>query len=76
VGTGPSDVPASVARAVGHRDPAFLRIMDEVREMLRSTSTWRNVVLCLSALQAVLSEQGHRTVENRVLAAEAAWAGR
>lgn len=40
MGPGPSDVPPSVLRAlsaptVGHLDPAFLQIMDEVRDMLR-----------------------------------------
>ncbi len=41
MGPGPSDVPPSVLRAlsaptVGHLDPAFLSVMDEVREMLRT----------------------------------------
>ncbi len=41
LGPGPSDVAPSVARAlamptVGHLDPEFLRIMDQVREMLRT----------------------------------------
>lgn len=40
LGPGPSDVPPSVLRAlgsptVGHLDPAFLRIADEVKTMLR-----------------------------------------
>ena len=40
LGPGPSDVPASVRAAlaaptVGHLDPAFLAIMDEIRGMLR-----------------------------------------
>ncbi len=41
LGPGPSDVPASVSRAMsaptlGHLDPAFLAIMDEIRAMLRA----------------------------------------
>lgn len=41
MGPGPSDVPASVLRAMaaptlGHLDPEFLRIMDEIRDMLRA----------------------------------------
>ncbi|MFK7779214.1 MAG: alanine--glyoxylate aminotransferase family protein [Gimesia sp.] len=41
MGPGPSDVPASVlatlgAPTVGHLDPYFLRIMDEVQDMLRT----------------------------------------
>lgn len=41
MGPGPSDVAPSVLRAMaaptlGHLDPAFLRIMDQVREMLRT----------------------------------------
>lgn len=40
LGPGPSNMPASVSQAlalpvIGHLDPAFLRIMDEVQEMLR-----------------------------------------
>ncbi len=40
MGPGPSDVPASVLRAlaaptIGHLDPAFLELMDEVGQMLR-----------------------------------------
>ena len=41
LGPGPSDVPDSILRAlakptVGHLDPYFLRVMDEVRAMLRT----------------------------------------
>jgi alanine-glyoxylate transaminase/serine-glyoxylate transaminase/serine-pyruvate transaminase len=41
MGPGPSSVPASVLSAmalptIGHLDPAFLRVMDELRDMLRS----------------------------------------
>jgi alanine-glyoxylate transaminase/serine-glyoxylate transaminase/serine-pyruvate transaminase len=40
LGPGPSNMPASVSQAlampvIGHLDPAFLQIMDEVQEMLR-----------------------------------------
>ena len=42
LGPGPSNMPASVSQAlalpvIGHLDPAFLQIMDEVQEMLRFT---------------------------------------
>lgn len=41
MGPGPSDVPSSVLRAlsaptIGHLDPEFLALMDQVREMLRA----------------------------------------
>ena len=47
MGPGPSDVSASVLRAlslptVGHLDPAFLAAMDEVHEMLRVVCGTRN----------------------------------
>src|SRR3972149_8030938 len=40
LGPGPSNMPASVAQAlampvIGHLDPAFLHVMDEVQDMLR-----------------------------------------
>jgi alanine-glyoxylate transaminase / serine-glyoxylate transaminase / serine-pyruvate transaminase len=42
MGPGPSDVPASVLEAlgrptIGHLDPRFLALLDEVRAMLRTT---------------------------------------
>lgn len=47
LGPGPSNMPASVSQAlaipvIGHLDPAFLQIMDEVQEMLRYTFQTRN----------------------------------
>ncbi|MCA9627830.1 MAG: alanine--glyoxylate aminotransferase family protein [Myxococcales bacterium] len=47
MGPGPSPVPASVLNAlskptVGHLDPYFLRVMDEVREMLRQAFNTQN----------------------------------
>lgn len=47
LGPGPSDVAPSVLRALGkptlgHLDPAFLQVMDEVREMLRSVFGTKN----------------------------------
>lgn len=47
LGPGPSNMPASVAQAlampvIGHLDPAFLQIMDEVQEMLRYTFQTKN----------------------------------
>ena len=47
LGPGPSNMPASVSQAlampiVGHLDPAFLQIMDEVQDMLRYTFQTKN----------------------------------
>ncbi len=47
MGPGPSPVPASVLNAlskptVGHLDPYFLQVMDEVREMLRQAFNTKN----------------------------------
>jgi alanine-glyoxylate transaminase/serine-glyoxylate transaminase/serine-pyruvate transaminase len=47
LGPGPSNMPASVAQAlampvIGHLDPAFLRVMDEVQDMLRYTFQTEN----------------------------------
>ncbi|MEX2160560.1 MAG: alanine--glyoxylate aminotransferase family protein [Anaerolineales bacterium] len=47
LGPGPSNMPASVSQAlalpvIGHLDPAFLRIMDEVQEMLRHVFQTKN----------------------------------
>lgn len=47
LGPGPSNMPASVSQAlampvIGHLDPAFLQIMDEVQEMLRSIFQTKN----------------------------------
>ncbi|MCL5429163.1 MAG: alanine--glyoxylate aminotransferase family protein [Chloroflexi bacterium] len=47
LGPGPSNMPASVSQAlampvIGHLDPAFLMIMDEVQEMLRATFQTKN----------------------------------
>lgn len=47
LGPGPSNMPASVSQAlampvIGHLDPAFLKIMDEVQEMLRYTFQTNN----------------------------------
>jgi alanine-glyoxylate transaminase/serine-glyoxylate transaminase/serine-pyruvate transaminase len=47
MGPGPSQVPASVLSAlgqpsIGHLDPAFLRLLDEVRAMLRSVLGTQN----------------------------------
>jgi alanine-glyoxylate transaminase/serine-glyoxylate transaminase/serine-pyruvate transaminase len=47
LGPGPSNMPASVSQAlampvIGHLDPAFLHIMDEVQEMLRYTFQTKN----------------------------------
>lgn len=47
LGPGPSNMPASVLQAlatpvIGHLDPAFLHIMDEVQEMLRYTFQTKN----------------------------------
>src|SRR3970282_2612001 len=47
LGPGPSNMPASVSQALalpvmGHLDPAFLHIMDEVQEMLRYTFQTKN----------------------------------
>lgn len=47
MGPGPSSVPASVLAAmslptIGHLDPAFLRVMDELRDMLRSVFGTQN----------------------------------
>lgn len=47
LGPGPSNMPASVSQAlampvIGHLDPAFLQIMDEVQEMLRYTFQTQN----------------------------------
>jgi alanine-glyoxylate transaminase/serine-glyoxylate transaminase/serine-pyruvate transaminase len=48
MGPGPSQVPAAVLNAmarptIGHLDPEFLRLMDELREMLRSVLGTDNV---------------------------------
>jgi alanine-glyoxylate transaminase / serine-glyoxylate transaminase / serine-pyruvate transaminase len=48
MGPGPSSVPGSVLTAmarptIGHLDPAFLRVMDEVRDMLRNVFGTKNV---------------------------------
>jgi alanine-glyoxylate transaminase / serine-glyoxylate transaminase / serine-pyruvate transaminase len=48
MGPGPSGVPASVLAAmsrptIGHLDPEFLRVMDEVRDMLRSVFGTQNL---------------------------------
>lgn len=47
MGPGPSDVPARVLRAmatplVGHLDPSFLTLMDEVRDLLQTTLRTEN----------------------------------
>lgn len=47
LGPGPSNMPASVAQAlampvIGHLDPAFLHVMDEVQDMLRYTFQTKN----------------------------------
>jgi len=47
MGPGPSNVPPSVLRAmsqplVGHLDPAFVKIMEEIKTMLRSVFLTRN----------------------------------
>jgi len=47
LGPGPSNMPASVAQAlampvIGHLDPAFLHVMDEVQEMLRYAFQTKN----------------------------------
>lgn len=47
LGPGPSNMPASVSQAlsmpvIGHLDPAFLRIMDEVQDMLRYVFQTKN----------------------------------
>lgn len=47
MGPGPSDVPASVLQAmsrplVGHLDPAFVKLMDEIKAMLRQAFFTRN----------------------------------
>jgi alanine-glyoxylate transaminase / serine-glyoxylate transaminase / serine-pyruvate transaminase len=47
MGPGPSDVPPSVLRAmsqplVGHLDPAFIKIMEEIKTMLRAVFLTRN----------------------------------
>jgi len=52
MGPGPSDVAPSVLGALaqptlGHRDPVFLRIMDEVRERLRAVMRTTNAPACL-----------------------------
>lgn len=49
LGPGPSDVAPSILRAlskptVGHLDPAFLAVMDEVREMMRGVFQTRNAL--------------------------------
>jgi alanine-glyoxylate transaminase / serine-glyoxylate transaminase / serine-pyruvate transaminase len=49
MGPGPSDVPDSILRAmaaptVGHLDPYFLQVMDEVRDMLRATFGTENAL--------------------------------
>jgi len=49
LGPGPSEVPPSVLAAlarptIGHLDPAFLGLMDEVRELLRAVFETRNVL--------------------------------
>ena len=55
MGPGPSDVAPSVLRAlaaptVGHLDPAFLKVMDEVRAMLRVVfGTENEITLPMSA---------------------------
>jgi alanine-glyoxylate transaminase / serine-glyoxylate transaminase / serine-pyruvate transaminase len=48
MGPGPSQVPAAVLNAmarptIGHLDPEFLRLMDELREMLRTVLGTENV---------------------------------
>ena len=47
LGPGPSNMPASVAQAlampvIGHLDPAFLHVMDEVQDMLRYVFQTKN----------------------------------
>lgn len=47
LGPGPSNMPASVSQAlampvIGHLDPAFLHVMDEVQEMLRFVFQTKN----------------------------------
>ena len=47
LGPGPSNMPSSVAQAlampiIGHLDPAFLHVMDEVQEMLRFVFQTKN----------------------------------
>src|SRR6185436_6409612 len=47
MGPGPSHVPAAVLSAlsrptIGHLDPEFLRLMDQVRDMLREVFGTRN----------------------------------
>lgn len=55
MGPGPSDVPARVLRAmaqppVGHLDPVFLKIMDEVRLLLQSVMRTNNrMTMAISA---------------------------
>lgn len=49
LGPGPSDVAPSILRAlskptVGHLDPAFLAVMDEVREMMRGVFQTQNAL--------------------------------
>lgn len=49
LGPGPSDVPARVLRAlasptIGHLDPEYLKIMDEVRQMLREVFSTANTM--------------------------------
>ncbi len=47
MGPGPSNVPASVLQAmsrplVGHLDPTFVRMMEEIKEMLRAVFQTKN----------------------------------
>src|SRR5437764_4481702 len=49
LGPGPSDAPPSVLRAMaapllGHLDPQFLRVLDEVQEMLRAVFLTKNAL--------------------------------
>jgi aspartate aminotransferase-like enzyme len=83
MGPGPSDVPPEVLAAlgaptVGHLDPYFLAVMDEVSAwrigLMGSGSNRRNVVTCLGALAAVLRRQGFAAVaSDAVAAAEVVW---
>lgn len=49
MGPGPSEVPASILRAlamptIGHLDPVFLAVMDEIRTMLTATFRTKNAL--------------------------------
>ena len=58
MGPGPSDVPPSVLAAmgqslVGHLDPSFVAMMEEIKEMLRQVFLTENEMTFPVAAQAV-----------------------